>query len=157
MGEMTRTQSLAMWKHIAEGIFNDHGSFDADGEYDPPGGNQIGVYHFIEEVAKAILEADNAPPKDRPKALMKALRLDGRTNDNDRALRRAISGAFIFPDLDENGNEIQLTLSEKMPIILANYRHQLGFKNSYEDTVGDDERIRQIRNCIINNPDLIKT
>lgn len=157
MGEMTRNQSLAMWKHIAEGIFNDYGSFDADGTFDPPGGNQIGAYNFIEEVAKAILEADTAPPKERPKALMKALRLDGRKSDVELSLRHAIYYAHVFPYFDQDGNEVEITSSHRMKIILRNYRFRLGFKNQDEDDIGDDERLRQIRGYIKNNPDLIKT
>lgn len=151
MGEMTRAQSLWMWEEIAKGIFRDVGGTDRWGNFDPPSGYEIGAYNFIEEVAKAIIEADKLPAKKRSDALMKALCLDGRMRDDELALRNAIKCANYFPPEDDDGNLIPMSETEMRRRILKFYRHELGFKKPEHDETLDDERIRQIRDFMKKN------
>lgn len=145
MTEMTRAQSLEMWKLIAKGILREEGSIDEHGEWCPSPGNQ-GSYDFIEKVAIEVLKADLDKPNIRGDALIKALGLGGALNEDEHAMRSALKAMDVFHAYDSSGEIIKQNKVQKMKSTIRLYRSLLGYTKENPDIETDNVRKRQLTN-----------
>jgi hypothetical protein len=93
----SRSQALIIWRHIAQGVLIEPGNFL---EGTPPSMEYVQAIEFLTHVAVQIIEADESSAVERPRKLMNALHLQGKTHPDEDAFLKAIDviDDFGLPD-----------------------------------------------------------
>ena len=142
MTNLTRAQSLEMWKLVAQGALR---STDHAQQPLSEMGN-VTVMEFIERVADNILKADECKPKSRSAQLVIALGLQGKMHDTEIEIRRAIDVLCDFHDgVTVVDGQIELS-AQAMQSAVNLLRSRFGYheKNNPDQKVYQ-ERARQVR------------
>jgi hypothetical protein len=142
MTNLTRAQSLEMWKLVAQGALR-----STDHAQQPM--NEMGnvtVMEFIERVAVNILKADECGPTSRLAQLVIALGLQGKMHDTEMEIRRAIGILCDFHDgVTAVDGQIELS-AQAMQSAVNQLRSRLGYHEiTNPDQKDYQERSRQVR------------
>jgi len=141
MPNLTRAQSLEMWKLVAQGALR---SREAQQPLREMG--DMTVLEFIERTAHNILIADEYEPTLRLTQLVMALGLQGKMHDTEMEIRSAIGLLVDFHDgVTVVDGQIKLS-AQAMQSAVNLLRSRLGYheKNNPDQKVYQ-ERARQVR------------
>jgi len=141
MTNLTRAQSLEMWKLVAQGALR---SREAQQPLREMG--DMTVMEFIERIAHNILVADDYEPTSRLTQLVMALGLQGKMHDTEMEIRSAIGLLVDFHDgVTVVDGQIKLS-AQAMQSAVNLLRSRLGYheKNNPDQKVYQ-ERARQVR------------
>jgi len=141
MPNLTRAQSLEMWKLVAQGALR---SREAQQPLREMG--DMTVLEFIERIAHNILIADEYEPTLRLTQLVMALGLQGKMHDTEMEIRSAIGLLVDFHDgVTVVDGQIKLS-AQAMQSAVNLLRSRLGYheKNNPDQKVYQ-ERARQVR------------
>lgn len=130
-----RTETIDLWQLIERGLLRDK----------DPTQEQAIALNYIEEVAESIvsIEKSGIAANQRADLILKALRLEGRTDRLWRSGKQAIQIVEDFSDGDPSGDAKKLTTREKSKRRLTLFRFFLGLTDK-NDFLTDKERLRQL-------------
>jgi hypothetical protein len=130
-----RTETIDLWQLIERGLLRDK----------DPTQEQAIALNYIEEVAESIvsIEKSGIAANQRADLILKALRLEGRTDRLWRAGKQAIQIVEDFSDGLPSGDAKKLTTREKSKRRLTLFRAFLGLTDK-NDFLTDKERLRQL-------------
>ena len=141
MPNLTRAQSLEMWKLVAQGALRSRAAQQPLREM-----GDMTVLEFIERTAHNILMADEYEPTLRLTQLVMALGLQGKMHDTEMEIRSAIGLLVDFHDgVTVVDGQIKLS-AQAMQSAVNLLRSRLGYheKNNPDQKVYQ-ERARQVR------------
>lgn len=130
-----RTETIDLWHLIARGLLRD----------EDPTQEQAIALRYIEEVAESIvaIEKSGIAANQRADLILKALRIEGRTDRLWRASQKAIQIVEDFSDELSSGDAKKLTTREKSKRRFTLFRAFLGLTDK-NDFLTDKERLRQL-------------
>ncbi|MEN9780742.1 MAG: hypothetical protein RL014_1890 [Pseudomonadota bacterium] len=82
----SRSESLEIWRQVADGLLNEPARL---AQTEEPSLEYVRALDFVTEIAKRILATDREGAQERPRKLMQALFLDGKSHPDEAALRSA--------------------------------------------------------------------
>ena len=144
MTRRTRSQALAIWHQIANGLLHDPGKKEPGGlsDWDIPSHEYYEAIDFLTQVASEILRADESSPVQRSRSMLKALQLDGKHNVDEPALRRTLEILSDFGESDKKARvETRARLARQL---ISNTKLPDGRVRSAESR-SDIELNRQLR------------